>query len=123
MTPVHGIVSEERDLVIGTHGRGFYVLDDINVLRQAAGDITASAVHVFQPNDPMRGRNNNLAIDYYLGKDADEVKIEILDASGARAAIVHRDGEGQAGGSERGRWRRRWVRRRRAAARRPSRRA
>jgi photosystem II stability/assembly factor-like uncharacterized protein len=82
VTPVHGIVSEERDLVIGTHGRGFYVLDDINVLRQAAGDITANALHVFQPNDPMRGRNNNLAIDYYLAKDADEVKIEILDGSG-----------------------------------------
>jgi photosystem II stability/assembly factor-like uncharacterized protein len=82
VTPVHGIVSEERDLVIGTHGRGFYVLDDVNVLRQAAGDITARAVHVFQPNDPMRGRNNNLTVDYYLGKDADEVKIDILDAAG-----------------------------------------
>jgi photosystem II stability/assembly factor-like uncharacterized protein len=83
VTPIHGIVSEERDLVIGTHGRGFYVLDDINVLRQAAGDITASALHVFQPTDPMRGRNNSLAIDYYLGKDAEEVKVEILDGSGA----------------------------------------
>ena len=29
-TPVHGIVPEERDLVIGTHGRGFYVLDNIS---------------------------------------------------------------------------------------------
>ena len=83
ITPVHGIVSEERDLVIGTHGRGFYVLDDINVLRQAAGDITATALHVFQPNDPLRGRNNNLTIDYYLGKDADDVKIDILDGAGA----------------------------------------
>ncbi len=83
VTPVHGIVSEERDLVIGTHGRGFYVLDDINVLRQAAGDITASALHIFQPNDPLRGRNNNLAIDYYLGRDAEDVKIEILDGTGA----------------------------------------
>jgi photosystem II stability/assembly factor-like uncharacterized protein len=83
VTPIHGIVSEERDLVIGTHGRGFYVLDDINVLRQAAGEITASALHIFQPNDPMRGRNSNLAIDYYLGQDADEVKIEILDSSGS----------------------------------------
>jgi hypothetical protein len=83
VTPVHGIVSEERDLVIGTHGRGFYILDDINVLRQAAGDITARALHVFQPNDPLRGRDNNLTIDYHLAKDADEVKIEILDASGA----------------------------------------
>jgi photosystem II stability/assembly factor-like uncharacterized protein len=83
VTPIHGIVSEERDLVIGTHGRGFYILDDINVLRQAAGEITASALHVFQPNDPMRGRNNNLAIDYYLGKEPTEVTIEVLDASGA----------------------------------------
>jgi photosystem II stability/assembly factor-like uncharacterized protein len=82
VTPIHGIVSEERDLVIGTHGRGFYVLDDINVLRQAAAEITASALHVFQPNDPMRGRNNNLAIDYYLGKEAEQVKIDILDAAG-----------------------------------------
>jgi photosystem II stability/assembly factor-like uncharacterized protein len=82
VTPVHGIVVEERDLVIGTHGRGFYVLDDINVLRQAAGGITSAAVHVFEPNNPMRGRDNNVAIDYYLGKDADQVKIEFFDASG-----------------------------------------
>jgi photosystem II stability/assembly factor-like uncharacterized protein len=82
VTPVHGIVSEERDLVIGTHGRGFYVLDDINVLRQAAGDITASALHVFEPSNPQRGLDNNVAFDYYLAKDADEVKIDILDAQG-----------------------------------------
>jgi photosystem II stability/assembly factor-like uncharacterized protein len=82
ITPVHGIVVEERDLVIGTHGRGFYVLDDINVLRQAAGDITASALHIFQPNNPMRGLDRNVAIDYYLGKEADEVRVEFLDARG-----------------------------------------
>jgi photosystem II stability/assembly factor-like uncharacterized protein len=82
VTPVHGIVVEDRDLVIGTHGRGFYVLDDINVLRQAAGDITARPLHVFEPNNPQRGLDNNIAIDYFLGKDADEVKVEFVDASG-----------------------------------------
>jgi photosystem II stability/assembly factor-like uncharacterized protein len=82
VTPVHGIVSEERDLVIGTHGRGFYVLDDINVLRQATPDITTSQLHVFEPTNPLRGLDNNVAFDYYLGKDADEVKVEILDAQG-----------------------------------------
>ncbi|HXG88177.1 MAG TPA: hypothetical protein VNJ02_07570 [Vicinamibacterales bacterium] len=82
VTPVHGIVVEERDLVIGTHGRGFYILDDINVLRQAAGDITQNALHVFQPNHPLRGRDNNIAVDYYLGKDADEVKVEFMDGGG-----------------------------------------
>jgi photosystem II stability/assembly factor-like uncharacterized protein len=82
VTPVHGVVAEERDLVIGTHGRGFYVLDDINVLRQATPEITSAGLHVFEPANPQRGLDNNVAFDYYLAKDADEVKIEILDAQG-----------------------------------------
>ena len=115
VTPVHGIVSEERDLVIGTHGRGFYVLDDINVLRQAAGDITARALHVFQPNDPLRGRDNNLTIDYHLGKDAERGEDRDPRCLWQRVAVVHRHRQGQAGGSQRD-WRRRWVWWRRAAA-------
>ena len=82
VTPIHGIVVEERDVVIGTHGRGFYILDDINVLRQAAGDITGAALHVFEPNNPLRGLDNNIAIDYFLGKDADEVRVEFVDDAG-----------------------------------------
>jgi len=82
VTPVHGIVVEDRDLVIGTHGRGFYILDAINVLRQASGEITSAALHIFEPNNPLRGRHNHIAIDYYLGKDADEVNVEFLDGSG-----------------------------------------
>ncbi|HUU33250.1 MAG TPA: hypothetical protein VMW48_04260, partial [Vicinamibacterales bacterium] len=82
-TPVHGIVVEERDLVIGTHGRGFYVLDNIGVLRQATAAITTTNVHVFDTYDPLRGRDRDVTVDYYLGKAADEVTIEFLDASGA----------------------------------------
>lgn len=82
VTPVHGIVSEERDLVIGTHGRGFYILDDINVLRQATPDITGRTLHIFEPTNPLRGLDRDVAFDYYLGRDADEVKIEILDGQG-----------------------------------------
>lgn len=82
-TPVHGIVVEERDLVIGTHGRGFYVLDNIGVLRQATPQLTENALHLFEPLDPMRGRDRNVSFDYYLNKDASEVKIEFLDAQGA----------------------------------------
>jgi hypothetical protein len=83
VTPVHGIIVEDRDLVIGTHGRGFYVLDDINVLRQATPELTASTLHVFDPTDPLRGLDSGAAFDYYLSKDASEVKVEILDAQGA----------------------------------------
>ena len=83
MTPVHGIVVEERDLVIGTHGRGFYVLDNIGVLRQATPELTTNNLFVFETFNPLRGRDRNVTFDYYLGKDADEVKIEFLDAQGS----------------------------------------
>jgi photosystem II stability/assembly factor-like uncharacterized protein len=82
VTPVHGIVVEDRDLVIGTHGRGFYVLDNIGVLRQATPELTTSTLHLFEPLNPMRGRDRNVTFDYYLNKDAGEVKIEFLDAQG-----------------------------------------
>jgi photosystem II stability/assembly factor-like uncharacterized protein len=82
VTPVHGIVVEKRDLIVATHGRGFYVLDDISVLRQATSDITSNALYVFQPGNPQRGLDSNIAIDYYLAKDAEEVKVDFLDASG-----------------------------------------
>jgi len=81
-TPVHGIVSGDRRLVIGTHGRGFYVLDNISVLRQATAELTSNPLFVFEPLDAMRGRDRNVTFDYFLNKDAAEVKIEFLDASG-----------------------------------------
>jgi photosystem II stability/assembly factor-like uncharacterized protein len=81
-TPVHGIVVEDRDLVIGTHGRGFYVLDDIGLLREADPRILTSTLHLFEPIDPQRGFDDNVAFDYYLARDADEVKIEVTDAQG-----------------------------------------
>ncbi len=83
VTPVHGIVVEDRDLVIGTHGRGFYVLDNIGVLRQATPELTNHTLHVFEPLNPMRGRDRNVTFDYYLSKEAPEVKIEFLDAQGS----------------------------------------
>ena len=81
-TPVHGIISEERDLVVGTHGRGFYVLDNIGVLRQASPQLTSNPLFLFEPLNPMRGRDRNVTFDYYLNQEAGEVKIEFLDASG-----------------------------------------
>jgi len=81
-TPVHGIIVEERDLVIGTHGRGFYILDNIGVLRQATPELTTDALHLFEPINPMRGRDRNVSFDYFLNQEAAEVKIEFLDAQG-----------------------------------------
>jgi photosystem II stability/assembly factor-like uncharacterized protein len=82
-TPVQGVQVADRDLVIATHGRSFWILDNIGVLRQATPTITTEALHLFAPVDPLRGLDRNVAIDYFLNADSDTVKIEFLDPSGA----------------------------------------
>jgi photosystem II stability/assembly factor-like uncharacterized protein len=80
-TQVPDLVVEENDLVIATHGRSFYILDDIAVLRQLAPEVTGKAVHLFQPRPAIRSVNQAV-IDYYLKEPADKVTIEILDSKG-----------------------------------------
>jgi hypothetical protein len=58
------------------------VLDDISFLRQSSAGLTTDALHLFDPRDPLRGRDTTLRIDYYLGQDADLVTIDFLDAQG-----------------------------------------
>jgi len=58
------------------------VLDNIGVLRQATPELTNNTLHLFEPLNPMRGRDRNVTFDYYLNKEAPEVKIEFLDAQG-----------------------------------------
>lgn len=82
VTPVHGITVKGDDLVIATHGRSFYVMDNINVLRQIAKETTAEPLVLFKPGDTMRSVSRGVAIDYYLKQAADKVTIEILDAQG-----------------------------------------
>ena len=80
-TPVHDIAVTERDLVIGTHGRGFYVMDDVSVLRQG-GLQTTSNFHLYKPEDVLRGLDRNLAVDYYLKTPAEKITMEFLDPQG-----------------------------------------
>jgi photosystem II stability/assembly factor-like uncharacterized protein len=80
-TPVHDIAVEERDLVIATHGRGFYIMDNISPLRQG-GLQTTTNFHLYKPQDAERGRDRNAAIDYYLKQAAQKVTMELVDAQG-----------------------------------------
>jgi photosystem II stability/assembly factor-like uncharacterized protein len=105
-TSVQGIQVADRDLVIATHGRSFWILDNIGVLRQASPSITTENLHLFDPIDPERGLDRNVAIDYYLKNDADTVTIEFLDAQGtivrsftgdAKPVTPPADGEGGGG--------------------------
>jgi photosystem II stability/assembly factor-like uncharacterized protein len=82
VTPVHGIVVKGDDLVVATHGRSFYVMDNINVLRQVAKETTNDPVVLFKPGDAMRSVSRGVAIDYYLKQAADKVTIEIADDQG-----------------------------------------
>jgi photosystem II stability/assembly factor-like uncharacterized protein len=89
------------DLVAGTHGRGFWILDDVTPLRQAADAAAASKAYLFKPatgirirfatNDPTpwppevpAGENPppGAIVNYYLPSSAADVKLEFLDSAG-----------------------------------------
>lgn len=78
-TQVSDIDVQDHDLIIATHGRSMYVLDNIGALRQMK---PLDANYVFQPEDGVR-RPRPVAIDYFLKSKADKVTIDILDGSGA----------------------------------------
>ena len=101
VVPVHDLVVKDNDLVVATHGRSFWILDDISPLREMnAAD--ASSTHLFTPAPAVRMRPNvNTdtplppeepagenpppgAILYYSLKSQaqGEVLLEILDESG-----------------------------------------
>ena len=67
-TPVHDIAVEERDLVIATHGRGFYIMDDISPLRQG-GLETSTAFRLYKPEDARRGLDRSVTVEL-LPEDA-----------------------------------------------------
>ena len=106
-TSVRDLVVHEDDLVIATHGRSIWILDDASPLRQADASVVAAPAWLFQPATARRVRPAGFTgtplpkdeptaanppsganIDYVLAKTAAQpVILEIHDASGA---LVHR---------------------------------
>ena len=98
-SPVHDLVVKGDDLIVATHGRSFWILDDITPLRQvraATGATTAflyspeTAYRLYYPDEvdahPPVGQNPpaGTIIDYYLpSAPAGTIAIDILDAKGA----------------------------------------
>jgi hypothetical protein len=67
---------------VATHGRGFYVLDDISPLRQSGSDVNAAAdAFLFKPADAIRS-TSGATVTYLLKKPAQSLTIDILDARG-----------------------------------------
>jgi hypothetical protein len=101
--PVHDLVIQRHfnDLVVGTYGRGFWILDDITPLQQLNPEVLASGVHLFAPRQAYRflsletvldmpphghvGHNppSGASIHYFLNAIPEgDIEIEILDKSG-----------------------------------------
>jgi photosystem II stability/assembly factor-like uncharacterized protein len=100
-TSVRDLVVKGDDLVAGTHGRGFWILDDVTPLRQLSADVLLEDAWLFAPAKAVRYRWNKntdtplppdepaapnppdgAAIAYRLRAEAKHVALEILDAEG-----------------------------------------
>ncbi len=99
---VRDLVVHENDLVVGTHGRSFWILDDVTPLRQIAAAAAAPGAYLYRPAPAVRVRWNEnpdtplppdepagknppdgAILDYYLAQPAAEpVTLEIRDARG-----------------------------------------
>ncbi|MBK6457572.1 MAG: glycosyl hydrolase [Gemmatimonadetes bacterium] len=80
--PVADLIVEGNELVIGTHGRGFWVLDNIAPLRQATPAILASDAHLFTPPTLVRS-GSGVVLSWWLKAPYKTAKLEILDSTGA----------------------------------------
>ena len=80
-TQVSDLVIEGNDLVIATHGRSFYVMDNIAPLRQLSPAVLSSSSYLFKPPTAVRNVGQG-RISYFLKQPADKVQIDILDAKG-----------------------------------------
>jgi photosystem II stability/assembly factor-like uncharacterized protein len=101
-TSIRDLVIKDDDLVVATHGRSFWILDDITPLRQLNSISTGSSPFLFKPANTYRVRWNNntdtplpqeepagenppegAIIDYYIPANVGRpVSLEIMDAKG-----------------------------------------
>lgn len=100
-TSIRDLVIKDDDLVVGTHGRGFWILDDITPLRELSATVLGGPAHLFKPQlatrvrysmytdtplppDEPRALNppDGAVIHYHLRAPASSLSLEILDGAG-----------------------------------------
>ena len=112
-SPVHDLVVKGNDLVIATHGRSFWILDDVTPLRQVAAASVAHTAYLYTPatgyrlyypdqvdTRPPVGQNPpaGTLIDYYLpAPPTGPITIDIVDGKGA---VVRHVSSAKAKGAE-----------------------
>ncbi len=80
--PIVDLVVEDNELVVASHGRGFWVLDNIAPLRQVTPQTLASGVQLFQPPVGVRS-GPEVAISWWLAEAPEKARLEIVDSTGA----------------------------------------
>jgi photosystem II stability/assembly factor-like uncharacterized protein len=100
VTPIRDMVVKNNDLVLGTPGRSFWILDDLTPLHQLTDAVASAGVHLYEPRDVYRmggfggfggfipgvGANppSGVVVYYHLGSEPEgEVKLEFLEADGS----------------------------------------
>jgi hypothetical protein len=98
-TPIHDLTVKDNDLVVATHGRSFWILDDIAPLRQMTAAASSDEAHLYQPSSTIRFRGPGFtlpasvpvgsnppagAVIFYSLKTApkEQITLEVLDARG-----------------------------------------
>ena len=96
---VHDLIVKDDNLVLATHGRSLWILDDLQPIREYTAEIDAAPVHLFAPADAIHWRfgtgsyggrvgsysnpPQGASIYYSLGsEDKGDLTLEILDAKG-----------------------------------------
>jgi len=101
IVPVHDLAIKEGDLIAGTHGRSFYIIDDLSVLRQLTPAALQQRAHLFTPGTTYRvtwgggfgeggtgnspiGQNppTGAIVYYWLQQPAKRITLEFRDSTG-----------------------------------------
>jgi photosystem II stability/assembly factor-like uncharacterized protein len=98
VTPITDMVLKDKDLVVATQGRSFWILDDLTPLHSLTAEIEDAQIHLFKPRTTYRygggggfgsgGSGSNppsgVLLYYLLGDEVEgELELEILNAEGA----------------------------------------
>jgi photosystem II stability/assembly factor-like uncharacterized protein len=79
--PVADLIVQGNELVIATHGRGFWALDNIAPLRQWTPTVASQDLHLFTPPQAVRS-GPALVLSWYSKQAPKSTKLEILDSTG-----------------------------------------
>jgi hypothetical protein len=79
--PLVDLVVEDNELVVASHGRGFWVLDNIAPLRQLSPQTLASGAQLFRPPVGVRS-GPEVAISWWLAEAPKCARLELVDSTG-----------------------------------------